>query len=88
MTLERADIQGLFARGYSNLGLATFLLLGFEDDGSGRRWLGDALSGITTSEDRPERRAVNVAFTASGLSRLGVDGDDAGSVLHRVRLRA
>ncbi len=47
MTLERADIQGLFARGYSNLALATFLLLGLEDDASGRRWLGDALSGVT-----------------------------------------
>ena len=57
---------GLFARGYSNLSLASFVLLGFEDGGSGRSWLGDALAGITTSEDRPERRAVNVAFTASG----------------------
>ena len=66
VTLERADIQGLFARGYSNLSLASFVLLGFEDGGSGRSWLGDALAGITTSEDRPERRAVNVAFTASG----------------------
>jgi Dyp-type peroxidase family len=78
VTLERADIQGLFARGYSNLALATFLLLAFEDDGSGRRWLGDALSGVTTSEDRPGRHAVNVAFTASGLARLGVDGDTVG----------
>ena len=78
VTLERADIQGLFARGYSNLSLATFLLLGFEDDGSGRSWLSDALTGVTTSEDRPERRAVNVAFTASGLGRLGVDGETVG----------
>ena len=76
--LERADIQGLFARGYANLSLATFVLLGFEQGASARSWLGDALDGITTSEDRPERRALNVAFTASGLGRLGVDGETVG----------
>ena len=76
--LERADIQGLFARGYANLSLATFVLLGFEQGASARNWLGDALDGVTTSEDRPERRALNVAFTASGLGRLGVDGETVG----------
>jgi Dyp-type peroxidase family len=73
--LERTDIQGLFARGYSNLSLATFLLLGFPNDGSGRRWLADALAGVTSSEDKPERRAVNVAFTSSGLRRLGLEAE-------------
>lgn len=76
--LERADIQGLFARGYSNLSLAAFVLVRFEDGASGRSWLGEALGGITTSDDRPERRAVNVALTASGLTRLGVDGETVG----------
>jgi hypothetical protein len=76
--LERADIQGLFARGYSNLSLAAFVLVRFEDGASGRSWLGEALGGITTSDDRPERRAVNVALTASGLRRLGVDGETVG----------
>lgn len=75
--LERPDIQGLFARGYSNLSLATFLLLGFEG-GSGRSWLGEALAGITTADDRPERRAINVAFTSSGLRRLGLDDASVG----------
>lgn len=68
--LERSDIQGLFARGYANLPRAVFLLLRLEDRGRG--WLGEALPGVTSSDDRPERRAVNVAFTSGGLRRLGL----------------
>ena len=71
--LERADIQGLFARGYSNLHLASFLLLGF--DGGGHAWLRDLLAAVTTADDRPERRAVNVAFTSAGLRRIGLDDE-------------
>ncbi|MDQ3777964.1 MAG: peroxidase, partial [Actinomycetota bacterium] len=69
--LERDDIQGLFARGYSNLGRAAFLLLSL--DGGGPRWLADVVGGITSADDRPEERAANVAFTSSGLEALGVD---------------
>jgi Dyp-type peroxidase family len=72
VSLERHDIQGLFARGYSNLLRAAFLLL--ELDGpAANAWLADVLASVTSAEDRPEKRAVNVAFTSSGLERLGVD---------------
>ena len=74
--LERSEIQGLFARGYSELALASFLVLGLER--GGREWLADVLPGVTTSNQRPERRAVNVAFTSSGLRRLGVPDDVVG----------
>jgi Dyp-type peroxidase family len=73
VNLERRDIQGLFARGYSNLARAAYLLLGF-DGAAGRAWLADTLHAVASAEDRPEEHAVNVAFTSSGLERLGVDG--------------
>jgi Dyp-type peroxidase family len=72
VSLERHDIQGLFARGYSNLRRAAFLLLGL-DGAAANAWLADVLVSVTSAEDRPDDGAVNVAFTSSGLEHLGVD---------------
>jgi len=72
VTLDLADIQGLFARGYGDLRAAAFLLLGVEDPAAARRWLGDTAGAITSSEARPDERALNLAFTSPGLSLLGL----------------
>ena len=72
VTLELGDVQGLVARGYGTLNAASFLLLGLEDGAAGRRWLASVLGSVTSGEDRPEGRAVNVAFTSLGLLRLGL----------------
>ena len=45
VTLELADIQGLFARGYGDLRAAVFLLLGIEDAAAARRWVGQVAGG-------------------------------------------
>ena len=37
-----------------------------------RRWLGDTAGAITSSEARPDDRALNLAFTSSGLAQLGL----------------
>jgi len=71
--LELEDIQGLAARGYGNLRAASFLLVAVEDGAAARRsleWLADS---ITPASERPVGKSVNVAFTASGLARLGLD---------------
>ena len=74
------DIQGLFARGYGDLRAAAFLLLGIEDAAAARRWLGAVAGAITTRRRRGRsERAVNLAFTSSGLARLGLAADDAGA---------
>ena len=70
--LELADVQGLVARGYSTLAAARFLLLGLGDGAAARRWLGSIVDTVTGGEERPEGRAVNVAFTGEGLGRLGL----------------
>ncbi len=72
VTPELADIQGLFARGYGNLRAAAFLLLGVEDAPAARRWLGETAGAVTSAEARPDGHALNVAFTGSGLLRLGL----------------
>ncbi len=75
MTLELADVQGLVARGYGSLKAASFLLLGLEDGAPGGRWLASVLETVTAGDERPEERAVNIAFTARGLERLGLAPD-------------
>jgi Dyp-type peroxidase family len=72
VTLELGDVQGLVARGYGSLSAASFLLLGLEDGAAARRWLASAVGLVTSGDDRPEARAVNVAFTSMGLARLGL----------------
>jgi Dyp-type peroxidase family len=78
--LELADIQGLVVRGYSNLRAACFFLLGLPDAPRGRSWLGELAPGITTGDQRPERRAVHVALTVPGLRALGVDDATLGQL--------
>jgi Dyp-type peroxidase family len=72
LRLSLGDVQGLVARGYSTLKAARFLLLGLDDGDAARRWLGSMVDTVTAGEERPEGRAVNVAFTGEGLARLGL----------------
>jgi Dyp-type peroxidase family len=72
VTLDLHDIQGLVARGYGNLNAAAFLLLAADDGATARGWLSAAGDTITRADERPSDRAVNVAFTSSGLERLGL----------------
>ena len=70
---ELHDVQGLVARGFGNLTAASFVLVGIEDAVSARGWLGNIASVLTAADERPDRRAVNLAVTNSGLRRLGLD---------------
>ena len=73
MTLDLHDVQGLVARGYGHLGSAAFLLLTIEDAAAGRRWLGEVSGAVTSADVRRPNRALHVAFTSTGLERLGLD---------------
>jgi Dyp-type peroxidase family len=72
------DVQGLLARGYGNLTAACFVLVGFDDGAAARRWLGSVSAVLTRAHERPDRRAVNVALTSSGLRKLGLDAATVG----------
>ncbi len=70
---EADDIQGLLWSGYSSLPEATFLLLNVLDPAAARAWLRQAR--VTTAADlaTPQDRALQIAVSAHGLRRLGVD---------------
>jgi Dyp-type peroxidase family len=72
MKLELNDIQGIIIRGYSKLPAAHFLLLSFTDGALGRQWVSQISGDITPGDQRPERSAMQIAFTFEGLKALGL----------------
>ena len=70
--LDLGDIQGLVVRGYGSLPVARYLVCAVEEPMAARAWLGGLAGRLDDARERPERLAVNVAFTPSGLERLGV----------------
>jgi Dyp-type peroxidase family len=73
--LELADIQGLVVRGYGKLHAAAYLVMEISDAALARSWLAAVAGAVTTAARRPGGSALNVALTARGLSRLGVDDE-------------
>src|SRR4051794_39135874 len=70
--LELPDIQGLVVRGYSTLKAAYYVLLAIENPAAAKDWLRTLAAGLTNGQDHPEETALNIAFTASGLRKLGL----------------
>ncbi|MCB5164411.1 peroxidase [Streptomyces bambusae] len=75
--LELDDIQGILVRGYSSLTAACFLLLTIAGPAA-RPALARLVPKATGGGAEPPQRAVNLAFTAEGVRRLGLDGPGAG----------
>jgi Dyp-type peroxidase family len=71
-SLDVDDIQGLVFRGYGNLRAACYLLLAVDDPASARAWLRSLAGEITVGEVKADATALNVAFTPSGLRKLGL----------------
>jgi Dyp-type peroxidase family len=78
VSVERADVQGLVARGYGRLKEARFVLFRIDHPAGARDWLNTLVPMLTSAADEPEYRAVNIAFTASGARKLGLDHDAVG----------
>src|SRR5215218_1720114 len=70
--IELEDVQGLVARGYGQLPAASFMLLEIVDPRAAKRWLGKNVHAVTSAATKPTDRALNLAFTAPGLRRLGL----------------
>lgn len=74
--LERDDIQGLVASGYAEMAETRYLLLEILEPRAAARWLESLADRITSSREPETVRCLNVAFTAAGLTALGVQIDD------------
>jgi Dyp-type peroxidase family len=84
--VDLTDVQSLIVRNHRNLPHAYFLALVFPEQrvATTRKWLSELRDRVTRasmSNDEVGRNgsALNVAFTASGLTKLGLDEDVMGS---------
>ena len=74
--MERADVQGLVLFAYKRHPRSRFYLLRFAG-GEPRAWLRRVLTDVTSGqEERDGQYRFNLAFSARGLSALGLDADD------------
>jgi Dyp-type peroxidase family len=69
---DRDDVQGLVARGYGSLRAAAYLLLGIQDAGTAAAWVGRNAGQVASVSAPLGPTAVQLAFTASGLRKLGL----------------
>jgi Dyp-type peroxidase family len=77
-TLDLQDIQGLIIGGYGNLRAACYILLAISNPHLAKMWLSTLTNTITNGQARPEEKALNVAFTNSGIKQLGLEPAEAG----------
>ncbi len=70
--LDLHDIQGLVVRGHGSLHAAQFLLLEVRNEAHAREYLQKLCGRLNLARDPAESCALQVAFTAPGLARLGV----------------
>src|SRR5580700_6145996 len=75
-----ADIQGFIVSGYGHLSHAAYFFVQCRDAEGARRWLGTVAPTITSARPWPlgpggkkvkPSVALNIAFTADGLTALG-----------------
>jgi Dyp-type peroxidase family len=76
-----ADIQGFVTSGYGHLPVATYLFLHIDSADAGQQWLASVAPTITSAAPWPKTAsgekikppsAVNIGFTADGLTALGL----------------
>ena len=81
---QLSDIQGLLLKGYAELTHAAFLLLKINDPEAFRSWLNAVWPEIATAQTQGPRR-MNLAFTASGLRKLGLGEEVLGTFSREFR---
>jgi Dyp-type peroxidase family len=72
-TLDLQDIQGLITRGYSDLTAACYVLLQITNASAAKAWLHAIMGTISTVQDKPTEQAFNIAFTYTGIQKLGLE---------------
>lgn len=72
VSIELEDIQGLILSGFGKLPYSNYILLQIEDAVRVRKWIHKLIPHVTTADSRPNKQALNIAFTSAGLKALGL----------------
>lgn len=76
-TLDLKDVQGMVVRGYGKLLETAYIMLKVEDAGKAKGWMRSVLPLVDSADvsNRAEE-TLHLAFTASGLSALGMNEEN------------
>ena len=83
--LDYADVQGLVRYGYGRMKKARYELLRVKDLAAARAWLRSANITSAVAIEPPPKTALQVAFTAPGLRKLGINDDVIAGFSHEFR---
>src|SRR5215471_6257377 len=70
--LERQDIQGMVVSAYKHLPCAAYILLRVDSAAPARAWISQRVPEVTASAQKHPELSRNLAFTFSGLGKLGL----------------
>jgi Dyp-type peroxidase family len=70
--IEMPDVQGILVSGYRHARYSAFCGLRISNQDAAREWLSDLVPQVTTAARSRNETALNIAFTAQGLSALGL----------------
>jgi deferrochelatase/peroxidase EfeB len=71
--VDKSDIQAIAKTAFNSLNGASYLLLRVEEPGKARTWLrGLRPTSVADLDEGHVRESIQIAFTAAGLSKLGV----------------
>ncbi|HSI77902.1 MAG TPA: Dyp-type peroxidase [Lunatimonas sp.] len=88
--LELNDIQGYLIRGYAHMLYSRFVYLQITDAEAFKTWLAQSWKTMTTAEHIPNKENIpsthlNIAFTFTGLEKLGLRPENLGAFSREFR---
>src|SRR5437667_3015417 len=83
--VDYADVQGLVRFGYGRLTSASYALVRVKNVAAAKAWLRAASVTSAVEQKPPPKTALNIAFTAPGLEKLGVPESVIAGFSHEFR---
>jgi Dyp-type peroxidase family len=83
--VDYADIQGLVRFGYGRMTSASYVLVNIKNSAAAKAWLRSARVTSAVALKPPPKTALNIAFTAPGLTALGVSNSIVDGFSHEFR---
>jgi Dyp-type peroxidase family len=83
--VDYADVQGLVRFGYGHLTSASYALVRVKNAARAKAWLRSAPVTTAVAQKPPPKTALNIAFTAPGLTAIGVPESVIAGFSHEFR---
>jgi Dyp-type peroxidase family len=84
-TIDLADIQGFLIHEYGNLKCTRYVMLQVADRAAAAKFISEIAGSITNASQTTADKALNVAFTSSGLQALGLRDQNLNTFVREFR---